>query len=128
MPYKTTWDNHGICWQLEGIITSQEIFDLTNDFYQNPKSDRIKYQIVDCTHVEQFALDDTISTMAEIAALDYAASLSIHNVKVALVATRPKIKRINQEYIDNSRLLHSNWEIKIFDDLLSARNWVSGIS
>lgn len=124
MPYKTNWEENGICWQLNGVVSAQEIFEFTNAFYENPESDAVNYQIVDCLNVERFELDD--ETMAEIAALDYAASLSILNVKVALVGDTPHIKAINQQYFEHSGKFRSNWEIKMFKDMDTARFWVSG--
>jgi len=123
MPYITSWEEKGICWQLSGVVSSREIFEFTNAFYENPKSDTIKYQIVDCLNVERFELDEF--TMTEIAALDYAASLSIHNLKVALVGKAPHIKIINEDYVKNSNSFSSTWVVKIFDDMKSARAWLS---
>jgi hypothetical protein len=123
MSYKTNWEENGICWQLSGVVSAQEIFEFTYAFYENPESDAVNYQIVDCINVERFELDD--ETMAEVAALDYAASLSILNVKVALVGDTPHIKAINQQYLEHSGKFHSNWEIKMFKDMDTARFWVS---
>lgn len=123
MTYITNWEEGGIYWRLLGVVTSEEIFEFSNAFYESPKSDLIRYQIVDCLNVEKFELNKT--TMAEIAALDYAESLSIKEMKVALVGGSDNIKMINQSYIDNSKKFRSNWKIKIFDNMNDARNWLS---
>jgi len=123
MAYITKWEKQGVCWQLSEIVTTQELFELTNEFYENPKSDTVSYQIVDCLNVERFELGS--ETMLEIAALDYAASLSIGNIKVALVGKNPQIKMINEEYLEYSARFNSNWTIKIFENMNDARDWVS---
>ena len=123
MAYITRWEDQGICWQLIGVVTSQELFDFTNEFYDNPKSDTISYQIVDCLNIERFELDG--ETMLEIAALDYAASLSIRNIKVALVGKDAHVNMFNQQYIEYSTRLNSNWIIRIFENMEDARNWLS---
>lgn len=123
MPYTTNWEKNGIYWQLSGVVTSEEIFNFTNSFYQDPKSDTIKYQIVDCLNIIKFELSD--NTMKEVAALDYAASLSIHNIKVALLINDSDSKTINQTYINYLHTFNSDWVVKIFDNLNDARQWVS---
>ena len=123
MSYTTTWEDNGILWQLSGIVSSQEIFEFTNTFYADPRSDDIKYQIVDCSCIEKFDLGD--ETMREVASLDAAASLTIKNIKVALVGKAEHVKKINQEYSENFQSFSSNWIIKIFDDIDSARLWIA---
>ncbi|MCK5648432.1 MAG: hypothetical protein KAI22_06085 [Gammaproteobacteria bacterium] len=123
MAHITNWEEQGVSWQLSGVVTSQEIFDFTNEFYENPKSDAVSYQIVDCLNVERFELGS--ETMLEIAALDYAASLSICRIKVALVGKDPLVKKINQEYLEYSAGFNSNWIIKNFENMNDARIWVS---
>lgn len=123
MAYSTFWEEKGICWELSGIVTSQELFEFTNAFYDNPKSDTIRYQIVDCLNIEKFVLDK--EAMAEIAALDYAASLSIGSIKVALVGKNHHVNTLNKKYISYSDAFHSCWKIKIFDNMDDARQWIS---
>ncbi len=123
MSYTTTWEDKGILWQLSGIVTSDDLFIFTNAFYSDPRSDDINYQIVDCSHIEKFALGD--ETMLELASLDAAASLTIRNIKVALVGEKEHVKTINQEYSEHYRSFSSNWIIKIFDDIDSARLWIA---
>jgi len=123
MSYTTTWEDYGILWQLSGIVTSDELFKFTNAFYSDPRSDDIKYQIVDCSHIEKFDLDG--ETIMEVASLDAAASLSIKKIKVALVGKAKHVKKINREYSEHSQSFSSNWIIKIFDDIDSARLWVA---
>ena len=123
MPYTTTWEDDGILWQLSGIVTSDELFKFTNAFYSDPRSDDTKYQIVDCSHIEKFDLND--ETMVELASLDAAASLTIRKLKVALVGKAEHVKTINQEYREHYRSFSSNWTVKIFDDIDSARLWIA---
>lgn len=123
MSYKTLWENNGVCWQLSGIVTAQEILDSNNEFYQDPRSDTCKYQLVDCTRLEKFELDD--STMKELAAMDYAASLSVKKLKIALVGKTSHITDIYQQYINHSDNHETTWTTKMFDNMESARNWLS---
>jgi len=123
VPYITQWEEHGIYWQLSGIVTADEIFQFTNEFYNDGRSDSIHYQIVDCSRVEQFKLEE--ETMMEVAALDYAASLSIVNVKVALVGKAEHLKKVNNNYIDNAHMFHCKWLIENFDTLAAARAWLA---
>lgn len=123
MPYKTIWEKKGICWQHSGVVTSQEIYDANNEFYSDPRSDLVKYQIVDCANIDGFVLEDT--AMKKMAAFDAAASKAIHGVKVALIGKEAHVTDVFEDYIHSSSKFTTDWDAKIFDNMEDARNWLN---
>ena len=123
MPYKMNWEEKGIWMWHGGTVTSKEIFDSNMEFYNDPKSDRVKYQIIDFLEVEDIVLSEL--TAEKIAMLDSAQSTSTPNIKVALVGTSLSSQKLFQEYIDNSSKTKTNWSFKIFDDMKKAREWAT---
>lgn len=123
MPYQTTWEKKGIFWKYSGIVTDIDIIAPNNEFYADPRSENILYQLVDGTGIEKFKLDEP--SLKLLAATDYAAAMSVRKLKVAFVATRVDVVDFFQTYINYAKEFNCEWEFKIFTDLNSARKWIS---
>ena len=123
MPYQTTWEKKGIFWKYSGIVTDIDIIARNNEFYADPRSENILYQLVDGTGIEKFKLDEP--SLKLLAATDYAAAMSVRKLKVAFVATRVDVVDFFQTYINYAKEFNCEWEFKIFTDLNSARKWIS---
>mgnify|MGYP006921616735 CR=1 FL=1 len=123
MPYKTTWEARGILWEFYDDVSAQEIEDANNEFYVDERSDGAKYQIIDARNVKSVEWEERdIKVMA---AYDIGASNVIRRLKVAYITSDEEITSKIEKYIDLSRQLSSNWEFQGFNDLNSARTWVS---
>ena len=123
MPYITKWEEKGIFWTFKGIITHQDVFDSSNEFYGDSRSDSSLYQLVDLSNIEDIEFNKI--TMQQISFMDYASSQSISDIKVAFISiTAHVIEHINQ-YIEHSSSFNSSWSFEIFDDIKSARKWVN---
>ena len=123
MSYKVNWEENGVWIWHGGTVTSKEIFDSNMEFYGNPKSDKALYQLIDFLEVENIILSEL--TSEKIAYLDAAQSKSTPNIKVALVGTLLSAKKLFHEYIEHSSTITTNWSFEIFDDMQSARKWVT---
>jgi len=124
MSYKTTWEKKGIVWEYSGVVSPEDILNSNKEFYQDSKSDSTTYQIVDLSNIDNIDLDEF--SVEAVAAMDFAESLSVRNVKVAFVISVPGIKEAINKYIELAVKLQTSWSFKIFDDINSAREWVSG--
>ena len=122
MPYRTTWEKHGIMWEFYGDVTAQEIEDANDAFYSDERSDTAKYQIVDATKVSSVEWSER--DIKVIAAYDIGAARVIKNLKVAYVAVDEEITGKLEKYIDISRKLNSSWQLKGFQNFSSAKAWV----
>ena len=123
MAYQTTWEDKGIYWKYTDTVTPEDIFNSNHEFYQDSRSDNVDYQIVDFTNIQEIGFND--QTMKQIASLDSVESKSISNIKLALISDSDDVKKMFQEYIEHSDIFNSNWPTKIFNDIDSAREWLS---
>lgn len=121
MPYRTTWEAQGILWEFFGRVTAQEIQEANEAFYNDGRSDRAKYQIIDAARVTEVEWEEKKITLT--AAYDIGATRTIRTMKVAYVAENEEVVDRLEKYIEISRRLNSNWSFKGFRDLDSARAW-----
>jgi len=123
MPYLTKWEDRGIRWEFFGDVTAEEIEKANKEFYNDERSDRAKYQIVDATKISTVEWNDL--EIVKTAAYDIGAGHVIKNLKVAYVAHNKEIVSKIEKYIEISKRLNSSWIFKGFDDFESAREWVT---
>ena len=123
MPHQTTWEKDGILWEFYEGVSFEEFETANNDFYADARSDACKYQIVDGTKIECINMSAHESHIC--AATDATASRSINGLKVALVGVPDEGAYLVDEYIEMSKKINSSWKFNVFDNLESAREWVS---
>ena len=122
MPFTINWEERGVVTVFHGIVDILEVLEADRCFYNDSRSDAAEYQITDFTQGELGEVDESL--IGKIAALDFGASQSIPNLKVALIATDPYVKELCKKYIELSQDIQSSWEFKIFEDMDTARSWV----
>ena len=120
MPYSTEWKEKEFQATFTGIVTSQEILKMVFGFYGDERFDRIKYNLVDFTGADSLKTNE--KEIKEIAYLDMAAARSNPNIKVAIAAGHDFIKEMSQLYAEYSD--ESPWQVKIFNTLEEARQWL----
>lgn len=123
MPYKTVWEEKGVCWQYSGNVTGEELFQTALEFYEDERFDEVKYLLVDLRKVKQY--DGSVGQLEKIAVMDMGAAYTNPRVKVAIVAVEDQIRRLAELYASISRT--SSWETIIFDNLSDARLWTSSV-
>ena len=123
MPYTKDWETEGVVTTFFGTVSINEVINADKEFYEDPRSDKSKYQITDFSGiVPESANEIDIQT---IAAFDAGSSMSIPLLKVALITNDQHVKSLCQKYIYFSRRLNSTWKFKICEDIQSARKWIS---
>ncbi len=125
MPIKTYWEAEGFVYDCSGTVTAQEIFESGDDFLQVPDGVFPKYQLVNCLEVEQFDLNEM--DVVNISADDLAASRKYPNIKVAMIAQKGHVTEKFMSYLKVSWAMNTNWEIRIFNSVEAARDWLSHI-
>lgn len=110
-----------------GEMSPADILNANLAFYADERSDRARYQILDCLEVTSLSddLQGYEETMVTLAAMDTGASLSLGPVKVALVAVLPEAIELFGRYTDVSSDIDSDWPTRVFGDLDSARAWIA---
>ncbi len=109
-------------WVYHGVVDLAEVEAANAEFYNSEKSDRASYQLVDTSRIEEFVISKL--DFKKVAAVDVASSQVNKKMKVAVVATNPDVISNTEDYIDTSRRLNSTWEIKIFSEITTARDWI----
>lgn len=121
MPYQTHWQDRGIVWEFHGFVTADEIEAANQEFYNDPRSDRAKYQIIDARDVTGVEWSDQDITTT--AAHDLGAGQVVRDVRVASVSRDPAIIEKLDKYTGILRRMNSSWQFGTFGDLEAAREW-----
>lgn len=119
VPYEITWEPEGIYWHFSGAVSAAEAKQSNLDVYGNPRFDDIRYQIADFLDVTSFHADD--ADLHEISTIDGVAAIYSRAVKVALIATDPKVIRLLEAYCQT--IAGTPWQARIFHNLEEGRSW-----
>ena len=123
MPLKTYWEPEGFVYECVGVVTAEEIAAINFDFLNIPEGVTPKYQIINGLGAEKMELDKL--DLVDITTEDLAVSRKYPNIKVAMVGTDPAFIQIYQDYMRISWAINTSWEIRIFDTLEAAREWLN---
>ena len=123
MPIVTYWEAEGFVFESKGVVTAEEIFAGGEQFLSVPEGITPKYQLVDCLNVEDFDLSEL--DVVDISADDLAASRKYPNIKVAMVAQKGHVMEKFMKYLKVSWAINTSWEIRIFNSIEAARDWLS---
>lgn len=122
MPFRTIWEQKGIKWEFHGHVTSDEIEQANEIFFQDPRSKTARYQIVHTLETE--SVEWKPMDMVEITFNDVAASRSGMQLKIAYIANNTRVREKIEKYIAMSRNLNSDWQFNGFETEKEARKWI----
>ena len=123
MPIITFWESEGFVYEARGVVTAEEIIECGVEFLNVPEGITPKYQLVNGLMVEEFDLDEV--ELVNISADDLSASRKYPNIKVAMIAKKGHVMEKFMNYLKVSWAINTSWEIRIFNSLESARDWLS---
>lgn len=123
MPVITYWEPEGFVYETNGIVTAGEIFESSQDFLEVPKEVTLKYQLINALEIEKLELSKV--DVVDISADDLAASRRYPNIKVAMVTQKGHVMETFMNYLKISWAINTSWEIRIFNSLEAARDWLS---
>ena len=122
MPIVTYWEPEGFVFKSSGVVTAEEIFASGDNFLNVPEGITPKYQLVNGLEVEEFELSEL--DVVNISADDLSASRMYPNIKVAMVAKKGHVMEKFMNYLKISWAINTSWEIRIFNTLEGARDWL----
>lgn len=122
MPYTIHWEPRGVVERLVGTITREELENLSRDFYNDERSDSVKYKILDCTGVD--AAHINCEDMRHFAAVDYGGSLSLRTLRYAVIINDARQQSLLNQYLKVSEKLGTPWVFQFFQNESEARRWV----
>ncbi len=125
MSYQVNWELNGVYVRFDGVFDGRSNNAANEEIYSDPRVDNIDFQIWDLTEIDGIDIDEDDIEYA--AGMDCsAASSHVRNIKLALI-TNEKDEFSTQaclHYIEAVTACEISWDIKLFHDLESARNWV----
>lgn len=119
MPYSTSFEPKGAVTCFKGIVTYDEIYASNLALWNSPHWRDMEYQIADLLDVTQLEVGTT--EPIEVAFLDNASSRTNNHMRVAIVATDPKIIAHCHHYI--ALLDAPGWKAEIFSEFEVALIW-----
>lgn len=124
MPAMVKWEGNNAYVSVSDIVVIQDLLDVNNEILGSTNIHQLKYAIIDASNVTAVLLSD--SEILQLAASDATASkyITSDSVKLALVTTDEKFKRLIEVYIEVTLKIGIQWELCLFDNLTDARSWV----
>jgi len=123
MPVKTYWENDGFVYETNGIVTVAEIQKAGLDFHKVPKGVTPKYKIIKALNIDELLLSE--ADVFEISMTDLSLSRKYPDLKIAMVAHKGQVTEKFMKYLKISWAVNSSWEIRIFNSLATARDWLN---
>lgn len=121
MPYKISWQEHGVVWHYSGLLTGNELLQSNLDIFGDERFDDIRYQIVNLAGAEK--IEVTEQHMRKVAHLDMAAARTNSRVKVAVVSDSDAATQL-LVYYDKFCDKKSPWKTQVFRSIEEAEDWV----
>jgi hypothetical protein len=119
MAFEIVWEPRGAYKKFYGHVNDAELMQSVMDPHGDARFDDIRYVINDCLSVASFAIAE--DTVLHISAIDHAAARSNPNIKIAIVATDPKVLALAKLYISSP---WAAYPTQTFATLAEARAWV----
>lgn len=120
MPFKTTWETHGLLTEWSGHATNTEMVQMQERVHCDPRFDvSVRYSIHDFSKCESFTPNRRDVEFS--AAIDGAAGMTSKALKIAIVAANAGAADMVSQYL-NTRL--SPYPVKFFATLQEAREWL----
>lgn len=120
MPYKTTWESHGLLTEWRGHSTNAEMVEMQEKVHCHPNFDAVRYSIHDFSECESFAPNNCDTEFS--AAIDGAASRTSKTLRIAIVAANAEVSEMVNRYVDSGL---SPYPVKFFASLQEARAWAN---
>jgi hypothetical protein len=117
------WRDRGAVLELKGVVTEQSMREASNAFYADPRSDGIRYMLVDFLAADELELHKR--DLATFAGVDSGASRTIKSIKLAIITADETIHRKAQTYIQFASLLKIPWQFDVFTSREEAEQWVA---
>ena len=119
MPHTLEWEKRGAYWKYSGNVSGEEVVNACTVIYGDHRFDSLDYKIVDFLDIESIQISE--QELLKIAFQDKAAELTNPHIKSAIVMTvGAEFGKQFASYFDDS-----GWEVEVFGDVESARQWIA---
>ncbi len=122
MPNQIIWEEKGVISSYTGLFSPETHIEGLGQLFGDKRIDNISYIIGDYTGVNGELLTEIHVEYP--VAVATGAAMYVKNIKLALVATDDKIINLCVHFIELSTQINPTWEMKMFEDLKTARKWI----
>lgn len=126
MPNQIIWENKGVLSRYTGLFSPEIHIDALDKLFGDPRIDDIKYIIGDYSEVNDDLL--TEDNVEYPLAMTMGTASYLQDFKIALVAKDKGIIELCNSYIELFRRINTSWEVKLFDDIDTARDWIASVN
>ncbi|MCU7818714.1 MAG: hypothetical protein KZQ57_07590, partial [gamma proteobacterium symbiont of Lucinoma myriamae] len=126
MPNQIIWENKGVLSRYTGLFSPEIHIDVLDKLFGDPRIDDIKYIIGDYSEVNDDLL--TEDNVEYPLAMTMGTASYLQDFKIALVAKDKGIIELCNSYIELFRRINTSWEVKLFDDIDTARDWIASVN
>lgn len=121
MPYKLIWESGNVVFEYSGVVSQDDVIQSNMDFYDDPRSNYINYQLVDFTQAE--ALDFSELDIRIVSKFDKSAVEWVSLKKVAMLPGANDVRHVADIYARETT--DAPWEFETFHDANAAREWLA---
>lgn len=122
MPHENFWENRGFYSRFWGDVTVEDIEAKNIAFSSDPRCEKCRYQILDCTEVESFI--STREDIVRIASNDIGMGYYLKQLSVVLVTANAEIRDTYRKYISTCLQTNLRWSFHICDTLEQANHCI----
>ena len=123
MSYELIWEDRGVLFQFQNVVTGDELVQSNLDVYADPKFESIEYELAMFSDSVEF--EASSETVRRVANMDAEASKRNPNIIVAIVASQLVIRGLANLYRLNSEIAGGTWETEFFETEQEAREWLA---
>ena len=123
MPYETIWEENGVFQRFFGQITRDERMRASSEIHGDSRFDTIRYWIIDSLDIDSYDLGKSDAEI--LANTDNAASRTNPSVLMPIVCTHIIHRNNFLHYLIHLKKAGSPWMGKLFDNVKTARQWIS---
>ena len=105
----------------EGVVSSQEMFEIGEDFKNQPDFEKFTYILMHFTAIENMLIDT--AELMDLAHLDRQASQRNPNLQFAVAAESPLVFGLARMW--EAFYGEGPWQPRVFSTLAEARQWVA---
>ena len=123
MSYELIWEDRGVLFQFQNVVTGDELVQSNLDVYADPKFESIEYELAMFSDSVEF--EASSETVRRVANMHAEASKRNPNIIVAIVASQLVIRGLANLYRLNSEIAGGTWETEFFETEQEAREWLA---
>lgn len=123
MSYQIVWGNNGVISRFYGVLSPEIHIEALNALFGDSRIEDVKYIIGDFSRVNSNLLIE--NDIEYPVAMTAGAASYLKNVKIALVAKDEEIIDLCKEYIELFSRINTSWEVRLFDNLDAAKDWLA---